>query len=565
MAPNNASHDMPPFLLRFLQSLSGLGFLLGTLFFAASLAPSLIPRAFLTQGVLSGLAFATGYGIGVMTRAIWRWLGLPEGERSRALLTLKGGAALICVGIAWYFLWHSSEWQNSIRVLMGMPPVESARPFAVGAIALSVFFLLLLLARAFVFAFRLFARYLDRHVPPRLSMLIAFVLAATLFWTIGNGVLIQGVVNALDASYARLDELVEDDMAPPADPLKTGSATSLLDWDLLGRQGRQAVARGPSRAEIEAFTGTSAREPLRVYVGARSAPTVDERAALALAELIRVGGFDRSVLVIATPTGTGWLDPAGQQPLEYLHRGDVATVTVQYSYLPSWLSVLVDPEIGEETARAVFRAIYDHWRGLPPERRPRLYLNGLSLGSLNSDLSFNMFQILDDPMDGIFWIGPPFQNRTWADLTASRNPGTPVWLPQVGDGSVVRFTSQTDHLHDQGAGWGRVRMVILQYASDPMTFADPAYAFLRPQWLSDPRGPDVSPKVAWYPVVTFLQLLVDMMTAVVPPMGYGHVYAPEHYIDGWVEVTEPRGWSPEDIARLKRKLGAELRGMEANP
>ena len=556
---------MPALLLRFLQSFSGLGLLLGTLFFAASMAPSLIPRHFVTQGVLSGLAFAAGYGIGVAARGIWRWLGLPEGERSRGILYLKGAAALVCAGIAIYFLWHSSEWQNSIRSLMTMPPVESARPFAVGAIALAVFLIFVLVARAFLFAFRLFARYLDRHVPPRLSMLAALVLAAGLFWMIGNGVLVQGIVNAMDASYARLDELIEDGMAPPADPLKTGSPQSLLAWEPLGRQGRASVARGPSQAEIAAFTGQPAQEPLRVYVGKRSAATVEERAALALAELERVGGFDRAALVIATPTGTGWLDPAGQMPLEYLLHGDVATVTVQYSYLPSWLSILVDPEIGEETARAVFRVIYDHWRSLPRETRPKLYLNGLSLGSLNSELSFNMFQILDDPMDGIFWIGTPFQNRTWADLTAGRNPGSPPWLPQVGDGSVVRFTSQTNHLHDQAAAWGRVRMVILQYASDPMTFSDPAYAFLRPAWLNDPRGPDVSPKVAWYPVVTFLQLLVDMMTAVLPPMGFGHVYAPEHYIDGWVEVTDPPGWTPEAIDRLKAKLGTELRGTEANP
>jgi len=23
-------------------------------------------------------------------------------------------------------------------------------------------------------------------------------------------------------------------------------------------------------------------------------------------------------------------------------------------------------------------------------------------------------------------------------------------------------------------------------------------------------------------------------------MGYGHVYAPQHYIDGWIAVTEPQ-------------------------
>ena len=98
--------------------------------------------------------------------------------------------------------------------------------------------------------------------------------------------------------------------------------------------------------------------------GLNSAETAEERAALALAEMQRTGAFDRSLLVIATPTGTGWVDPAAMLPLEIMHGGDVASVSVQYSYLPSWLSLLVQPEYGEETADAVFRAVYGHWRSL---------------------------------------------------------------------------------------------------------------------------------------------------------------------------------------------------------
>ena len=42
------------------------------------------------------------------------------------------------------------------------------------------------------------------------------------------------------------------------------------------------------------------------------------------------------------------------------------------------------------------------------------------------------------------------------------------------------------------------------------------------------------------------------MTATTTPMGYGHVYAPQHYIDAWVQVTDVQGWTPEEIERLKR-------------
>ena len=109
--------------------------------------------------------------------------------------------------------------------------------------------------------------------------------------------------------------------------------------------------------------------------------SVDARADLALAELLRIGAFERRLLVIATPTGTGWVDPAAMMPLEILHRGDVATVSVQYSYLPSWLSLLVEPTYGRETAGPSF--VRSTGIGTPcREDRPRFFLFGLSLGAL---------------------------------------------------------------------------------------------------------------------------------------------------------------------------------------
>jgi len=77
--------------------------------------------------------------------------------------------------------------------------------------------------------------------------------------------------------------------------------------------------------------------------------------------------------------------------------------------------------------------------------------------------------------------------------------------------------------------------------------------------MDAPRGPDVSPELRWYPVVTMLQLAVDMAVATGTPMGYGHVFAPEHYVDAWLAVTDPQGWSADETARLKQHLAARAR------
>jgi hypothetical protein len=107
------------------HSLSGTGLLLGTLFFAASLTPSLIPRSNLTQGVLGGGVFTIGYGVGVFWRWLWSYMELPTPE-ARTLRIANVVIASLCAATAAAFLWRTTGWQNSIRKLMELDPVASA-------------------------------------------------------------------------------------------------------------------------------------------------------------------------------------------------------------------------------------------------------------------------------------------------------------------------------------------------------------------------------------------------------------------------------------------------------
>ncbi len=536
--------------MRFWWSFSTVGLLVGTLFFAASFTPSLIPRAHLVQGVLAGFAFGAGYGIGVLFAWLWAYLELPQPE-NRIVTWAKRVAAVLCAAVALLFLWRASAWQNSIRGPMGMDPVDSVYPFSVASIALATFLSLLLVARLFRFTLRLISGRLRNYMPRRIANAIGLTISLVLFASLANGVLLRAALHVADGSYRALDDLIEPDTAQPADPGKTGSSASLLEWDELGRMGREFIALGPSAAQIGEFLGREALEPIRVYAGLNSAETPQARAELALAELKRVGGFDRSVLVVITPTGTGWVDPEAMDTLEYLQGGDVASVAIQYSYLASWLSLLVEPGYGGEASRALFHEVYNYWTTLPKDHRPKLYLYGLSLGAMNSERSSELFEVLGDPYQGALWSGPPFSSGIWRSITDRRNEGSPFWLPRFRDGSYVRFTSQQNALAIPGAHWGPMRIVYLQYASDSVTFFDPLSFYRAPEWMATPRGPDVSPDLRWYPMVSFLQQLVDIATATTTPMGHGHVYAPQHYIDAWVEVMGIEGWSATEIARLK--------------
>src|SRR5690554_2121459 len=100
------------------------------------------------------------------------------------------------------------------------------------------------------------------------------------------------------------------------------------------------------------------------------------------------------------------------------------------------------------------------------------------------------------------------------------------------------------------AEWGSFRIAYLQYASDPVTFFDPQSFYREPSWMSGPRGPDVSPDLRWFPIVTMLQLAADIATGS-SPRGFGHEYAREHYHDAWLALTEPEGWTADALATLR--------------
>lgn len=548
MSQPSASRSAP-----FWSALCGAGLVLGMLFVVASLTPSLVPRSPLLQGVLSGLCFSAGYGCGVLLRHFWRILGWPE-LQGTARPRILGALLALCLLAMAAALWWEVGWQNRLRALMQMPPNDGASPWQMAITAVLVFALVLLLARVLKTLKDRLARRLARRIPAPTAAVLAVCVTVLFVWMLGNGVLVRAALSALDRSYSELDARLEEDLPRPVDALKSGGPGSLLDWSYLGRQGRRMVANGPDRAQIEALTGRAAQEPLRVYVGLGAAPDPQQRAKLALAELQRIGAFARANLVIATPTGTGWIDSNGQQALEYVMQGDVATVAVQYSYFASGIALLTDPDYGVETARAVFSTIYGHWRSLPQTQRPRLYLQGLSLGALNSDLSHDLLQVISDPYNGALWVGAPFLAPTWRNLTAARNADSPAWLPRVGDGSVVRFTAQRNHLNEGHAPWGKHRVVFLQYASDAITFFDPQALWRRPDWMQAPLGPDVSPDMRWIPVVSFLQLAFDLVFSDSPPVGYGHVYAFDHYADAWVSLAEPSDWDAERLALLKKRV-----------
>ncbi|MEN8252246.1 MAG: alpha/beta-hydrolase N-terminal domain-containing protein, partial [Patescibacteria group bacterium] len=313
-------------LARYAHSFSLTGLFLGLMFVAASMTPSLLPRPLILQGLLSGVVFAIGYGVGVFLVTLWKYFELHELKgkwRKRAKYILMG-VGLACV-ICTMFFWRS--WQNSILTVMDEPIMEE-RHFVLVVIGFSIIIAVILIAlgRLIGRMFRFFINKIHGLVPRRISRFAGFLIALVLLIGILNGVLIRGVYNFVDSAYGKRNDTTDEGVQKPTDSMKVGSTESLIDWESIGRTGRNFISHSPNADEIKEFTGQDAKEPLRVYVGLQTRDSYEERANLALEELKRINAFERKVMILTTPTGTGWMDPYAVYTLEYMHGGDTANV-----------------------------------------------------------------------------------------------------------------------------------------------------------------------------------------------------------------------------------------------
>jgi uncharacterized membrane protein len=372
---------------------------------------------------------------------------------------------------------------------------------------------------------------------------------------VGNGVLLDGATEAADRAFAVRDLETPDHVTRPTGPLRSGSAESLIEWDSLGRQGRVFTGLGPDAEAISSFSGQDAMDPIRVFAGSASADDVEDRAALAVRDLDRAGGFDRAYLLVTTTTGSGWVEPSSADSFEYITGGDSAIVAMQYSHLPSWVSYLVDQREAQDAGRELFDAVYARWSALPADDRPKLMVFGESLGSFGAETAFSGEHDLANRTDGALLVGPPNFNPLYRRFVDQRDAGSREIEPVFRDGRTIRFTAVPGRgIPPEDQPWEDARVLYIQHASDPIVWWNTDLMFQRPDWLEEQRGDDVLGSMRWIPLVTFWQVTADLPLGTEVPAGFGHLYRGEH-VDGWVAVIQPEGWTAQQTTRLRRIVG----------
>ena len=522
----------------------------GLIFGCLSFTPSLLPRGGLIQGIVFGITAAIGYGFGVIAAWIWRAFADRDPRRPRrrswlAFFIAGGVIYAVSFGLGQY-------WQYEIRKLMGVTdysiPLVVASPF----VAALVFALLVAIGRGIRGAYRWLARLLNRWIGRRAANAVGWIAVAGLVYVVITGLLLQGLVNVMNSAFSLRDTTTAEGVHQPTTSLRSGGPGSLIPWDTLGFQGRNFTGKGPTVSELDSFTHHQAMEPIRIYSGLASAADAQARADLAVRDLERAGGFQRKDLLVVTTTGSGWVDPALVDSFEYLTGGDSATVAMQYSYLPSWISYLVDQYKAQEAGRDLFDAVYGAWSQLPQDQRPKLFVAGESLGTFGAEAAFSGENDLHNRTAGALFAGPPNFNTLFREYLDHRDPGSPEVQPIYKDGRIVRFTNDPGTgIPPSGQPWDGSRVLYMMHPSDPIVWWSPHLIFSPPDWISETAGKDVLNAMVWIPFVTFWQVTADLPFSTGVPPGHGHTYTAE-YVDGWNTVLQPAGFTSEDLASLRK-------------
>jgi uncharacterized membrane protein len=325
----------------------------------------------------------------------------------------------------------------------------------------------------------------------------------------------------------RKEEAVESAFdIPPPNRLVSGCVGSLVPFASMSKRGRRFVWTVTSPQKIrEVMQEPDALPPIRVYVGLECAQSEEERVGLVVDELERTGAFDREWLLLASPTGTGYVNYAAVSALEMLARGNCASVAMQYAARPSVLSLDRVKE-GRRQARLLVDALQARLAQVPAADRPKFVLFGESLGAWTSQDPFvdrGTQGLVDTGIDHAIWIGTPHFSK---------------WKEQVLYDGRADVDTESVRVFNDISEWqaldpeerAKVRYVMITHHDDGVALFGPEIAIQAPDWLgpADTRPHGVPKGMRWMPSTTFFQVLVDMKnSATVVPGQFaakGHDY-----------------------------------------
>ena len=482
--------------------------------YGVSVSPSLLARSWQWHTVASGVLTAAGYILGLTLQRLYAIVVPRLGVQITAPPTVA--LAFRVILFFGFFLWlirwlvHSYRERRRADVLVGMSGENLGQYLLGTAGAFLLTLVLLAIASGLQWIGRALVAFFSQWLHYVVALSIALALLVVIVYGLTSQVIIKLGISFFTRHARRMNNRTARGIVQPQIKERSGSPSSYSSWESVGGQGRVFLGRGPSRADIEAVAGCAAQEPIRVYAGMPAeGQSLQSAADLVVRELRRSGAFERPVILIATSTGSGWVDEWQVQPFEYLTLGNCATASMQYSFVPSSINFLTDLDVSEEAAVILFETIRRAVDELPEESRPALFVCGESLGAYASQHVFSGIVDVLTRTDGALWVGTPAFTPMHAELTQVRHRGSP-------------------QVYGRGLGrWNFPRIVYAQHPSDPVVWWNSQLAWNKPDWISEHVDGDVSSQMVYTRLATYIQVLVDMPVAGTAPGGHGHTYHEE--------------------------------------
>ena len=505
--------------------------------YGVSVSPSLLARSWQWHAVASGVLSAVGYIVGLTIQRFYALVVPRLGVEITApqSVSIAFRAVLLLGFFLWFLRWLLQSYRERKRAnrLVGMRG-ETLGEYLLGTVCAFILMMALLgVAWGLQWIGRAIVSVLSQWMYMVFALALSLLILVVIVYALTSQVLLKLGINFFTRHARKMNNRTAKGIVQPQVPERSGSPQSRSSWRAVGGQGRVFLGRGPSRADIEAVTGCAAMEPIRVYAGMpEEGQSLQSTADLVVEELHRTGAFDRAVILIATSTGSGWVDEWQVQPLEYLTRGNCATASMQYSFVPSSINFLTDLDVSEEAAVILFETIRRAVDEIPEDRRPALFVCGESLGAYASQHVFSGIVDVLSRTDGALWVGTPAFTPMHAELTAIRHRGSPEVAPVVANGRHVRFVNVPENLWADVYGrelgdWNYPRVVYAQHPSDPVVWWNSELVWHKPDWISEKVDGDVSPHMQYTRGATYIQVLVDMPVAGTAPGGHGHTYHEE--------------------------------------
>lgn len=505
--------------------------------YGVSVSPSLLARSWQWHAVASGVLSAVGYIVGLTIQRFYALVVPRLGVEITApqSVSIAFRAVLLLGFFLWFLRWLLQSYRERKRAnhLVGMRG-ETLGEYLLGTFCAFILMLFLLgIAWGLQWIGRAIVIVLSQWMHMVFALALSLLILVVIVYALTSQVLLKLGINFFTRHARKMNNRTAKGIVQPQVPERSGSPQSRSSWRAVGGQGRVFLGRGPSCTDIEAVTGCSAMEPIRVYAGMpEEGQSLQSAADLVVEELHRTGAFDRAVILIATSTGSGWVDEWQVQPLEYLTRGNCATASMQYSFVPSSINFLTDLDVSEEAAVILFETIRRAVDEIPEDRRPALFVCGESLGAYASQHVFSGIVDVLSRTDGALWVGTPAFTPMHAELTAIRHRGSPEVAPVVANGRHVRFVNVPENLWADVYGrelgdWNYPRVVYAQHPSDPVVWWNSELVWHKPDWISEKVDGDVSPHMQYTRGATYIQVLVDMPVAGTAPGGHGHTYHEE--------------------------------------